>query len=125
MEYLFSNPNSVNLKHTDRKHNIAAVEKNASFPLNFNCMPADETLLNLRSKKIKTSHDKESMLKAEIISIVEKLKLDGKIDNLYTKNGHVSVSAITESLSPDIRNSFCVKAIRSMLKSILEPTTSK
>ena len=119
MEYLFSNPNSINLKRTDTKH----VEKNASFPLNFNCMPADETLLNLRSKKIKTSHDNENMFKAEIISIVEKLKLDRKIDNLYTKNGQVSVSAIT--LSPDIRYSFCVKAIRSVLKSILEPTTSK
>ena len=78
----------------------------------------DETLLDLRSKKIKTSHFTERDLKNEIRDIIGKMSMASTLHLLHSKSGIVSVITVRSELAPRFKT-VPTKHLRSLITEIL------
>ena len=84
----------------------------------------DDTLKNLRSKKIKvTRSDRKeehlTLISNEIKTAIEDLRDNGQDHLLYTKTGKLCTNSVTNRISKDIVKLFPIKELRQIMESLI------
>ena len=78
----------------------------------------EETLIQLRSKKVKFSHIEESALRKEVERIVSGMKISGTTERLMSKGGGISITPVSRELPPRFR-SVPIRLLREIIKELL------